>query len=859
MLDLPLTPGTPWSVKIAADARLTTTDYGDDAGYALNAIDGPLGLTSSYGGRCAQMLWDLRWHRPDTGAVVHAVADYAAPPLLHDYGPAFALIETRPFPDLHAQIAYIAHTSHSAICRIELHNTADTPTPYVLTSGMRLRLHQSDAVTTDPVAEFRLEEATHGAFVYTVPLQLVLFWAEAGPYAAVSLPDGPVWTIAHDREITLAPDERRVLLFGLLTPQREEAAGTPLHGVAQAILATDWTAELARQRLASANIPQIETGDAAWDAAIACAYRMAARCYLSGSGDTRRYPEVPGPGGRAPDIHRSGVGYAPLPYASFVFTRIPERGYPPEGRPEEHSWQWNGQVATEAYVNLPGVAPFAPELGKAVLRNYLHIQQEDGFIDWKPGLAGQRAGWECMPLLATLTRIIYDYTGDLDFLQEVYPGLLRHLDRWFTPANDRNGDGFPEWTHTVQSAFDDNPGFVPWRAWSQGADLSKANSPDLGAYLYREHRELVAIARLLPEQRRLALNADIVRLTHRADQLRDMVEVLWSAEHGTYLYGDRDTLLSHPGEQIWETQGPGEWQHSHGAEGGNGKVISVTPPIPSPLSARRVVIRIEGAEAPQVSVLLQGEDAHEQALTEVLDRAAFGWWGGGVVSATSEGRFSGLSHIAVAGVTAQQRVRISFVDYTRQNQTQLLPLWAGIPDAARAEVLVRRTITDPERFWRAYGMPNCSAQDPAYAGNNVDGSGGVWMPWNTMIGEGLCDYGYVAEAWELFSRIMAAQVRALTQDHCFREAYDSDTGAGLGDADYIWGMVPLHLLTRLHGVLILSQDQVALQPADTLGRRIVIRRHGLMVERQGRQATITWLDGTRREYTIGDEAVVVTR
>lgn len=857
MIALSLTPGAPWSVKIAADARLTHTDYGDDAIYALNAAEGSLGLVSSYGGRCARMLWDLRWQQANSAEVIHALTDYAAPPVLHDYGPGFALITTHPFPALEAQIAYIAHTSHIAICRIELHNPTDTAIECVLTSGMQLQLHKQTEVPSEPVANFLLEEAVHGAFVYTVPLQLVQLWTEAGAFETVASPDHHTWNVTHTRAISLAPAARQVLLFGLLTPQREET-GQSLHTMAQEILATDWTAELARQRNASANIPQIETGNADWDAAIACAYRMAARCYQSGSGDTQHRPEVAAPGGRAPDIHQSGTGYPPLPYESFVFTRIPERGYPPDGNPHEHSWQWNGQVATEAYVSLPGVLPFAPELGKAVLRNYLHIQQEDGFIDWKPGLAGQRAGWDCMPLLATLARMIYDYTSDLEFLHEVYEGLLRHLDRWFGPTNDRNGDGFPEWSHTVQSAFDDNPSFVRWRTWSQGADLSMTNSPDLGAYLYREHRELVAIARMLPEQRRLALNADIVRLTHRADHLRDMVETLWNAEHGTYLYGDRDTLLSHPGEHVWTRRGAGEWRYGHKAEGGNGKVISIAPPIPSPRLARRVVVRIEGEEAPNVSILLQGEDATDQPLAEVLERTAFGWWDGDLVSATSEGRFAKLSHITIAGVGTQHRVRISFVDYTRQDQTQLLPLWAGIPDATRAAELVRRTITDPARFWRTYGMPNCSAQDPSYASNNDGGSGGVWMVWNTMIGEGLCDYGYFAEAWELFSRIMAAEVRSLTENHCFREAYDSDTGAGLGDQDYLWGTVPLHLLTRLHGVQILSPDQVRLLPADTLDRRIIIRQHGITVERQGRQATITWGNGQRQEYAIGEEAVVVT-
>jgi hypothetical protein len=213
--------------------------------------------------------------------------------------------------------------------------------------------------------------------------------------------------------------------------------------------------------------------------------------------------------------------------------------------------------------------------------------------------------------------------------------------------------------------------------------------------------------------------------------------------------------------------------------------------------------------------------------------------------------------LEVEGAAPGQRVRASFVDYTREDQTLLLPLWAGIPDPQRAEALVRRTLCDPARFWRPYGIPNCSAQDPAYSSANRSGSGGVWMMWNTMLGEGLCDYGYFAEAWELFGRIMAAQLRCLSEEQSFREAYDSDSAEGLGDRDYLWGTVPLHLLTRLHGVQVLSPTRVRLLPADTCGRRIVVRHHGVTVAREGRWAAVTWGDGRVEQVEVGSATAVL--
>ena len=44
------------------------------------------------------------------------------------------------------------------------------------------------------------------------------------------------------------------------------------------------------------------------------------------------------------------------------------------------------------------------QLAQGIVRNYLAVQQNDGWIDWKPGLGGQRQGVMCLPVLARLTQ-----------------------------------------------------------------------------------------------------------------------------------------------------------------------------------------------------------------------------------------------------------------------------------------------------------------------------------------------------------------------------------------------------------------------------------------------------------------------
>jgi len=101
------------------------------------------------------------------------------------------------------------------------------------------------------------------------------------------------------------------------------------------------------------------------------------------------------------------------------------------------------------------------------------------------------------PLLVNITWRIYTFTEDLTFLNHVFPKLLDYIRVWFSDQQDRDGDGIPEWAHTMQLGYDDHPTFAQWQPWSQGADISKSESPSLCAFLYNEINILIRIARLV--------------------------------------------------------------------------------------------------------------------------------------------------------------------------------------------------------------------------------------------------------------------------------------------------------------------------------------------------------------------------
>ena len=70
------------------------------------------------------------------------------------------------------------------------------------------------------------------------------------------------------------------------------------------------------------------------------------------------------------------------------------------------------------------------------------------------------------------------------------------------------------------------------------------------------------------------------------------------------------------------------------------------------------------------------------------------------------------------------------------------------------------------------------------------------MLWNVMLGEALVDYGYREQAAALLTRLMAATIGSLRNDHAFRTSYNPDRLEGLGDLNDVAGLAPVGLTLR---------------------------------------------------------------
>ncbi len=582
--------------------------------------------------------------------------------------------------------------------------------------------------------------------------------------------------------------------------------------LARRTAARSWEAEQARvERINAAQTVEIFTGDPDWDAALALSQKTAFGLFFGPS------------------------QYLPCP--SFVLSRQPDQGHSQRGDGRDYSPLWSGQSPLEAGY-LAGLLPGAPDLAAGLLRNFLAAQTAEGAVDWKPGLGGQHGKWLAAPLLADLAWQTYRRTRDMRFLREIQSGLAAFIQCWFTEGHDRDLDGFPEWDHPLQTGLEDNPAFTVWQAGGAGAEISSVESPALSSMLAREFLSLAKIAGALgqPDECR--------RLELRSQELRRLTDECWDAPAGLYHYRDRVTHLSQAGKRLGSRGGPGNLTPHK----------SFQQPV-------RLLIRMgfTGETTRRPEIILHGLDG-ETPRSERLERMDF-QWGLGLAVATSRQLYTRLDEVEISGLRTRDRVSLQIMDFSNEDITLFVPLWAGVPDLPRARTLIRRTLLAADGFGRPFGLPACASATSTARPGEADRlmastCQSVHLPWNALIGEGMLAYALREEAAQLTARLMAAVIQNLKKQHAFFRAYHAETGAGLGERNPLQGLAPLGLFLDTLGVEIQSEKRVSLSGKNPFPWPVTVKYRGLTVTRQAEQTLVVFPDG--QTFTLNDptEAVV---
>lgn len=774
MRDWNLGPGDPLHLTIAADFRLCNPDYLNDHIWDLEPGGGDppaLALRTTYGLRARLMRIFPRFHLG--GRAISDPAGFAVPPTLRRFAPNFLLLTFAPFPGLDVTAEYWIPDSHTAAGRFSIANRSGEPLSLLLELCGQLVPLEGQPQAAIPMQSVNVLAGR------SMDLSPVIFLT-GGPLPG----PGPYPSLALD--LALASGGERMLTW--VQAALPTAAESFDH--ARRTAARPWDAERTRLEMVNAaGTVEIHTGDPDWDAAFALSQKAGFGLFF-GPGQSLHHP-------------------------SFVLARQPDQGYSPRYDGSDYSHLWNGQPALEAgslASNLPG----APELLAGLVRNFMAAQSNDGAVDWKPGLAGQRGRWQCPPLLAGMAWQYACRSGDNDFLRENFAKLNAFLRRWLHASHDRDGDGFPEWDHPQQSGLEDHPLYSAWHSSSQGGDISCAESPALAAMLCRDFRTLS----------RIALDLDMPgsaeELQIAASNQHSLVEDCWDSSAGLYHNRDRDSHRSPAGRLLASQGGPG--------------TLAVRQSFSHPV--RLIVeVRFKGQAVRRPVITLRGR-LSKAGQSERLERVDFQWSAGRGV-ATTRGLFTSVSSVQVAGVEKRDKVSLHVMDFGGEDISLFLPLWAEIPATTRARALVSRTLFAADRFGRPFGVPCAPSADPGIAAVCQ----AVHLPWNALIGEGLLAYDFREEAAQLTARLMSAVIMNLKKQRAFYRAYHAETGAGLGERNAVHGLAPLGLFLQTLGVKIQSPRQVILSGKNPFPWPVTVKYRGLTVTRQMERTLVVFPDG----------------
>jgi hypothetical protein len=763
------------TLQLAADARLCQPDYANDIIWELVPSGGEpvsLLLQSTLGLRARSMRLFPRFTCNNSSLIDPAT--YDTQPRLIKVFPNYISLEYKPFASLEVMAEYWVPESLTVCGRITVTNRGSQPEN--LGAEWISLLTPLEEGRSMAVTQFGMNNVLEGE---TSDLTLVCYLSGGaqpgtGPFPGLAV------------QIEILPGESHRLTWAVAARPDAEAS----FKAARAATARPWDAEVAQiERLNDAQWLEIITGDADWNAAFSLSQKIAWTLF---------YP-----------------GNKRLPFHSFVLNRQPDQGFSPRGDGSDYAYQWNGQSALDAYYLNSLILPGGTDLAEGILRNFLSTQDENGFVEWKPGLAGQRSRLLSQPVLATLACQIDRYKTEHTWLAEIFPLLLRFFKVWFQPDHDRDGDGFPEWDHPVQSGAEDAPVYDCWNAHSQGMNISRLESPSLGAFLYRECQSLIKIARSVGNEEALPW------LNERLIILRQAVNSCWNSRASTYLYRDFQTHLSLPSQAIFEFSQAGDYKFKKTFKKPQRLLLRLTAPVEKTLIA---------------GMTIYGKSAIGELIEEnIPDRLP---WANGLARYTSRNYFSEITRLNVKRMTAEGKGALATPDYTLEDMTLLLPLWAGLPTGDQTKKLVEKTLL--KRYLLPFGIPCCpDLLESAQPGNQLL----VSLPWNQLIIEGLVDNGYVHEAADIFTRLMNGILSSLRQNGVFRECYNAQTGQPFGETNILRGLPSLGLFLQVLGIKSIQPEQVILQGFNPFSWPVTVKYHGITITRHPKDTVVTFPGG----------------
>jgi hypothetical protein len=773
------------SFILAGDARLVTTDYLNDQVWELvpgRSEPPAVTVQTSYGLRARGMRIFLRFG--ESGNPVSDPAQFPGALHLRQVGPAWIQAEFSPLAGLDVVADYFIQHPNAFSGRITLKNPGEQARS--VRFELAAVLNPSDGGNRLHPAEIRAVQVLCGASANLAPLLFITGGAKASVSAYPCL----------EQTLTLEPGESRAFNWTCAAC----ASTKESFDLARRLAAAPPEEFLARVEMLEKGLLQIRTGNRAWnqafDRALITAYAL---------------------------LHSAN---AHLPQPSFVTTRHPDQGFSLRGDGSDYGPLWNGQAALPALYLSQFLLPANPEIVQGILENFLAATSQNG-PDWKPGLGGQRSHFSATPVLASLAWEVYRQTSDREWLGRIFEPLRQAFLAWFTPAQDRDEDGLPEWSNSLQTGLEDHPAYAHWLKGTPALDITSVESPDLLAFLYREGDILRRMAMVINHKESLK------PIQRHLNRLAKATLQCWDERQAVFHPQDRDTHVTQAAELLGTRRGPG--------------LLRIRRKFRQPVRLRIAILTPEGQNRRAEGSIrgrtagFPAEQATGAAITEeALPPDRFRWrpTAGQV---TSQAVFSSLEQVRIENIEAGDEVRVETVGHILEDISGLGALWAGLPSQKQAHEMYTRALKDKARFGKPYGIPASGSPDDEEAPEDALQS--VHLPWNLLVIQGLLSYNMRSEATELVSHLMEACTRSLEREGAFRRFYHAVTGSGSGERDGLEGLPPVGLFLKVLGVQILSPTRVQITDQNPFPWPVTVRYRGLTVLRQKEKTTVIFPDG----------------
>jgi hypothetical protein len=447
---------------------------------------------------------------------------------------------------------------------------------------------------------------------------------------------------------------------------------------------------------------------------------------------------------------------------------------------------------------LPGCADLVLEQISCLLQDSEEIQIQNN----APPINLLKTQQLPFPMLAQILWEAAQLLPGHEAIKENFPKILLYLHAWQNKIHSENTENLPCWANALQTLYDYLPIHDRWHSDSEGIDTRWILSPMLLSLLLNEVSKTIQLAELLD------FAGEIEWLEGFRGFLLKAIHSCWNPKKHLYSYLDVISKTSYAGYLIHSMAGSGD--------------ISLKRTL---RRGQRLTIKISSQQehTRHIRITISGESNSNQVTEEIHPRDIH--WYGGSGTYTTKWIYSRIHQVCVGNCPPEDTVSIFSSDYSRQDLSLYLSIWAGVCDSKRVKYLWEKSIL-PE-YLQPFGLSMVPlTEQPA----KTDAFNVVDLTMNCLMTHGLLQYGYEEAAKTIWTNNLFAITKNLKLFKRFLKQYDASDGYGTGNYNIINGIPSITLFLNLAGIERWSKTEVVINRLSVFENPVVIRYRGNLIK-----------------------------